>query len=202
MFCRLCLNDRELCGSHIIPEFFYRPTYDTKHRAYELELATFGERYLQKGYREALLCKPYEDKIGKHEAYVAQMWYQQGVLPDEMLADSLVICGLDYARFKLFHLSVLWRASISTGRMFERIALDADAERIRQMLLSEDPGDEDQYGFFAEVLVDDASPRVLHELIMQPLGHATVANWVRIGSDSSGQTSANRRLANRRAAWP
>jgi hypothetical protein len=97
------------------------------------------------------------------------MWYQQGVFPDEMLTDSLVIDGLDYARFKLFHLSVLWRASISTGRMFEKIHLDADAERIRQMLLSEDPGDEDQYGLFAEVPVDDASPRVLHEFVMQPL---------------------------------
>ena len=105
MMCRLCLKNRKLCDSHVIPEFLYRPLYDSKHRAFELRLEPFRERYLQKGYREQLLCDECEAKIAKYEQHFAHTWYAEGKLPDEVRGDELVIEGLDYAAFKLFHLS-------------------------------------------------------------------------------------------------
>jgi hypothetical protein len=30
--CKLCLKEKELCHSHIIPEFFYKPLYTDKHK--------------------------------------------------------------------------------------------------------------------------------------------------------------------------
>jgi len=32
MKCKICCQQKELRDSHIIPEFFYKPMYDDKHR--------------------------------------------------------------------------------------------------------------------------------------------------------------------------
>jgi hypothetical protein len=45
--CRLCQNERELCFSHIIPEFMYLPTYDKNHRA--VKIPKGKNKYEQKG---------------------------------------------------------------------------------------------------------------------------------------------------------
>jgi hypothetical protein len=50
------------------------------------------------------------------------------------------INGLDYAMFKLFHLSVLWRAGVSTREEFRNVKLGSHEDVIRQMLLRDDPG--------------------------------------------------------------
>ena len=139
MLCRLCLDDTDLCRSHIVPEFFYIPTYDSKHRAHETTLEPFDQRYLQKGHRERLLCKDCEGKISKYETYVEHVWYRQKKLPDRMAHDVLVITGLEYSKFKLFHLSVLWRASVATRSPFDNISLGAHEETVRNMILTEDP---------------------------------------------------------------
>ena len=54
--------------------------------------------------------------------------------------------GLDYEKFRLFQLSVLWRASISTLPFFEKVKLGNHAETIRQLLLNSDPGESKKYG--------------------------------------------------------
>lgn len=169
MLCKLCLTESDLCQSHIIPEFFYRPTYDDKHRAYELSSDPPGERFLQKGYREPLLCQECEARLAKYESYVAGKWYGERVVPSVLQADPLVIENLDYMKFKLFHLAVLWRAGAATGEMFLNVQLGSDAEAIRKMILCEHPGAETDYGLFGYVLVDDDDKRIIHEFVMQPL---------------------------------
>lgn len=39
--CKLCLKEKELMFSHIIPEFFYEPMYDEKHRF--MQISTIQE---------------------------------------------------------------------------------------------------------------------------------------------------------------
>ena len=39
MKCKLCLKENKLSRSHIIPEFFYKPLYDEKHRINVLSLS-------------------------------------------------------------------------------------------------------------------------------------------------------------------
>jgi len=43
--CRLCLQERPLRDSHIIPEFLYRPLVDEKHRAAALDQGVAKLRY-------------------------------------------------------------------------------------------------------------------------------------------------------------
>jgi hypothetical protein len=166
MLCKLCLLDRPLCNSHIIPEFLYRAAYDDKGRALELTRTLGNHRFVQKGYRERLLCDECEQRINVFEKYFKQAWYDAGTLPDRVDEDVYVLQGLDYRLFKLFHLSVLWRAGVSSNSIFANVRLGAHREPMREILLSEDPGPKDRYHFLAQVLVDDGL--VVDGVILEP----------------------------------
>ena len=64
--CRLCLEEATLCNSHILSEFFYKPMYDEKHRALKFTREPYNRKYIQKGFREYLLC----EKCEAHRLYV------------------------------------------------------------------------------------------------------------------------------------
>lgn len=167
--CALCSMPKKLVGSHIIPEFCYKPMYDSKHRASELTIKPFKNKFIQKGYRENLLCEDCEGVINKYETYFAKTWYQQKKLPDKLENSHLILNGLDYVNFKLFHLSVLWRASISTRDDFKNVnIIQRHQERLRKMILNNDPGSETRFSFFAIALTDNDN-KVVHEAIMEPV---------------------------------
>lgn len=143
--------------------------YDSKHRANELTIEPFENKFIQKGYRENLLCEDCEGVINKYETYFAKTWYQQKKLPDKIENNHTILSGLDYLNFKLFHLSIMWRASISTRDEFKNVDLiPRHQERLRKMVLNNDPGREDRYSFFAIVLTDKDN-QVVHEAIMEPV---------------------------------
>lgn len=164
MKCKLCHKVSKLCDSHIIPEFLYKPSYDEKHRAQLLIVEPNKDKLLQKGFREQLLCVDCEGEFSKLETYVSKLWQKQ--IPAEIPDDLLVIKGLDYTQFKLFHLSILWRASISSRKEFKHVQLGQHEDIIRKLLLAKDAGPEDRYSFFATILVHKDKP--VHGLINQP----------------------------------
>ena len=111
-FCRLCGREAELRLSHIMPELLYRPSYDEKHRATELIADQGRQRFLQKGHRERLLCDDCEGCVGGYEKYFADAWFRGGLRPERPKERIVHVAGLDYRLFKLFHLSVVWRAGV------------------------------------------------------------------------------------------
>lgn len=151
--CRLCHQERQLCSSHIISEFFYTRCYDDKHRMHELDRTDGTVRYAQKGHREHLLCGDCEQRLNAFEDYVKEFWYDQDNLPKAPSSRDQIIHGVDYRRFKLCLLSILWRASVASQEFFENVSLGAKHEEaLRQMLFNGDPGDESLYPFLCAVL--------------------------------------------------
>ena len=112
-------------------------------------------RFLRKGLREALLCADCECLIGRYETYFSCLWYGAHGFPSEVpLGVSKVMkSGLDYAQFKLFHLSILWRASVSTLQEFSGVALGPHEEQFRKIILSGHPGEPEEYRLAASVLL-------------------------------------------------
>jgi hypothetical protein len=53
---------------------------------------------------------------------------------------------VDYQRFKLFEISILWRAGIASVPDFANVVLGDHEQRLRQMLMNEDPGTTQEYG--------------------------------------------------------
>jgi len=146
MKCRLCLEEADLCRSHVIPEFLYSELYDGEHRFVEMYDVTNGKvRMGQKGYRERLLCPKCETHINHFEKHTRRLFVDP--LPALTSGSSRFRehVRLDYSLTKLFFLSVLWRASISTLPVFKHVSLGTHEEKIRNMIYGQDPGADSLY---------------------------------------------------------
>jgi len=128
----------------------YKGLFDEKNR---LQLIQSEEGVIQpKGMRQSgefesnILCLSCDnEKLGRLERYASLMLYDGNpkVLEFRETPDGMIFlyCAeIDYKQFKLFLLSILWRASISTRPIFREVSLGPYEERLRQMLLNEDPG--------------------------------------------------------------
>jgi len=145
MVCKLCKEDKELQESHIIPKFIYKSLRDDKNRIQRLSLIDNEEKNykklkpLQDGLKEHLLCFKCEQLLNnRYEKYFKKIWLDENkclvIINDEVIT----VTELDYLKFKLFHLSVLFRASVSSLPEFNEVSLGPHENRLREILLNEE----------------------------------------------------------------
>jgi len=147
MECALCRHDREIRRSHIIPEFLYKSMYDEKHRFHVLSVIEDQEDWMeQKGLREPLLCDECETKISRFEDYGRRVLKGGAEFEVQRDGSAAIVEGLDYRRFKLFQLSILWRAGVSKLSLFQHVRLGPFEETLRKMIFDEQPGKEENFG--------------------------------------------------------
>lgn len=138
--CQLCQKTKPLQRSHIIPEFMYHGMYDKKHRFIGLSHDPNENEILsQLGKRERLLCWDCEQQFGRYEQYAKRVLYENGCQRknDE---NFIVLSGIEYRRFKLFWMSLLWRMGIAKEELVG-IELGVHEERLRVLLQKEDAAD-------------------------------------------------------------
>jgi hypothetical protein len=170
------MKPKRLLRSHILPEFLYRPVYDEKHRTLSLSLRR-PTRVIQKGLRERLLCADCEAVMQRYEHYFARVWYRDWTVPPLKDGDRFQLTGLDYTRFKLFALSVAWRASVSGLDDYDDVTLGPHEDRIRQMLLRGEPGCETEYSVVAGLLVDPETGLRWDGVVMAPMRVKVSGHW-------------------------
>lgn len=143
----LCQQPKVLRNSHIVPEFLYTPLCDRHHRLVRVSAATSIKRDLpQKGLRQPLLCNDCEQFLNdNYEKPFKHYWMDQHPLPVRLPPEGVLLNGIDYRMFKLFHLSVLFRAGVSTRPMFEDVDLGPHRAALRQMVRSKNPGRPENY---------------------------------------------------------
>lgn len=123
----------------------------------------------QKGIYEKLFCKKCDNEIiGKYEDHAAKVMFGDGKKEIEIKETEmgLLIRGIDYTLFKLFQISLIWRASISTRPEIKRISLGPHSEKMRTMLYTEDPGETYEYG--AVIYFFPKSSKDMKDLIVSP----------------------------------
>lgn len=165
--CRLCLQEKELRHSHILPEFMHQNLYDpSPKRFYSLNVNlnkshNSKRRIEQKGIREYLLCGDCEVQLSKYENYAAETIYAKNLgnkayivkanqTPDEQYF-TYEYAGFSYSDFKLFQLSLLWRIIISQS--FNTPDIDNDiVEKLRVAIHSQDPLEYDDFGCLLQVI--------------------------------------------------
>jgi len=165
--CRLCLEDRELRNSHILPEFMYQNLYNVDIRrfhSFEINLDNLKEakkRIQQKGVREYLLCQKCETLLSKYENYAAETLYgknlrnQTYIVEAQQTPDEKYFvynyAGFDYKVFKIFLFSILWRLIISESFKTPKIS-DNIVETLRVSILSENPLSPSDLGCLIQVI--------------------------------------------------
>ena len=142
MICALCLLERPLRRSHIVPEFMHGQMYDDKHRFFGISnIESKTNKLFQKGLREELLCADCEQHIGRYERYASRVFYGRGEISASPMVGGLLLKSLDYKLLKLFFLSLLWRFAVTKLEQYKGADLGPYTERLRQLIAKDEPGD-------------------------------------------------------------
>jgi hypothetical protein len=142
MQCRLCLNEQsKLKKSHIIPECFYDEIYDEKHRFTPISGTNYQQLEIeQKGIREEMLCGQCEQKLGNWENNTKKDLVDIASASSNYLNISplnnghLLVEDVNHDSFKKCILSILWRMSVASHKMFSAYSLGKYQEVIRELL--------------------------------------------------------------------
>jgi hypothetical protein len=154
--CHLCLQERELRNSHIVPEFLYGKLYNDKRQLMAISgLGKHGRSLLQNGIKQHLFCEACEQHFNEKFEKPFKKWLDARPLPNPWpLIEEAYWTAADYGPFKLFHLSVLFRASVCSLGTFSHVTLGPrHEERMRQLLLTCDPGSYSEYPVFGFAVI-------------------------------------------------
>ena len=137
--------------SHIIPEFLYKPLYadGDERRLLAIHPQPHEKvKVIQKGFWERLLCNDCEQHISKWENYAEKLlfWGNISILKGMKTQEFFVVDDIDYQAFKLFQISILWRAAVSTLPFFSAVELPEHEEHLRIMITGNKPGLPGEYG--------------------------------------------------------
>lgn len=137
----------------------YKGLFNTKNKLKYLNFANRGcKKIISDGiYEKFILCRECDNEIlGKNETYVSKLLYgplsgKKSKIPiffkttNHEGLTTFIINNIDYKKTKLFLLSILWRAHISSHPFFTEVDLGPHAEILRKMILENNPKDENSY---------------------------------------------------------
>jgi hypothetical protein len=179
MICKLCHQDKKLLKhSHIIPDFAYKGIYDEKHQIYYGNFINpdKGKLIPSAPYDKNILCRECDgDIIGRLDHYASLALYGNNPSYKKIKIlkikspngpDYLHIENIDYRFFKLFILSVLWRASVSKHPIFKNIDLGKFEGEIGEMILKGDPKDFSK--FKTCLILADKHEKLNTEMVSEP----------------------------------
>lgn len=181
MKCKLCLLTKPLLNkSHIIPDFMYQELFDKYHKIYRLKTPNTNKhtKVPTGEYDQNILCADCDNKkMGRFEYYASKVLYGGKLAASESptFINQVNQHGVKYTycqnvyynKFKLFLLSILWRACISKRDFFSSVSLGPYEEIIRQMIINKDPKEPDD---FPCVMVAHSSDEPMaSEIIVQPV---------------------------------
>jgi hypothetical protein len=144
-------NRRRFVNAHIIPEGFFRRLRDgtTTPRLISNTPDTFPQPAPIGVYDAAILCDSCEPLFGEWDEYAQQMLRAEpGGVPHILPDDTVVGWELPEYRYdllKLFFVSVLWRASVSTRYFYRRVKAGPFEDVAKRMIQARDPGPPEQF---------------------------------------------------------
>ena len=154
--CKLCLLEKKLLKkSHIIPDFMYKELFDKNHKMIAFNPQDHAQKkgfikHPSSGeYESNILCQDCDNRIlGGYENYGSAILKNDGVITGTILSNGKEYTkfnNVEYKRFKLFILSILWRAGISSRKEFNSVELGPHSEVLRKMLYEGNAGEIDDY---------------------------------------------------------
>lgn len=139
MTCRLCLQDKELLLSHVIPNAFLKRAKRSSPQLIRLSIGSQAGPLLDNvNWRERLLCEECEAFISNRYEVSQIRFLRNGrlVIPHP---NRITFTEFNYRKFYIFWLTILWRTSISSHPAFRGFELGADLDDIlRRVVLHED----------------------------------------------------------------
>jgi len=185
--CKLCLQEKPLLKkSHIIPDFFYVQAgmYNESHRIHKIEVREFLESkhisYVPTGvYDKEILCPECDNNIiGSLETYGRKVLFGGLSKDAEIRCENFrnpndgfsysIFENVNYKKFKLFLLSILWRSAISKNELFKDVEIsENDIEVLRRMIYEWSPGKFNDFPIITMTYIKDE--KIPADFIGQPI---------------------------------
>ena len=152
--CRFCTKARKLVKSHIVPQALHKEIQadNGPMQIYE-ESHPWGVRSPTGAYGR-FLCRDCEKRVGQDDEYGIQFVrkYGDGSTGEPWLGsfENGFVAHVCYTRFKLWVLSMLWRADACDHGMYKRVNLGEKwRKRLTDSLRARDPSDADYFAVTA-----------------------------------------------------
>lgn len=148
--CKLCGSSEKLQRSHVIPNAYFKKLKRQTGYAIQGEITDgVPTRKSQESWHEKLLCRECEQLIGQWERYAISFTTDANKVKIRKHRSGRIceFSGMDYIKFRLFQLSILFRAAIAEGREYYYIRIaDQDLNELRHILLSQQEPDPERFG--------------------------------------------------------
>lgn len=150
--CRLCRQTPPIENSHILSRFLWKQSrlaHRDDNKGYSFihkGSPKLNAKVERSGIKEPLLCAACERNRSKLEQYISGVFYHRRNIIRAKSIGHQVIQGLDYEQVKLFTMYNLFMMGVSKHPFYASAQLgEVHTERLRQMLLASDPGEDWRY---------------------------------------------------------
>lgn len=177
--CALCLNAKDLCESHILPNGVFKKLKRSQSSG---QLIKFDDKpdtpvsLSQDSWWEFLLCLDCEGIIKKYETYGLNFFRGDVAAKHYKVSTGISFQGHKYSQLKNFLLSLLWRAAVSEQKVFSSVPLPREMlEPARASLYSGRALSPSKFGVRITRMVDRTgaegafTPATLKKLIISPI---------------------------------
>ncbi len=165
--CKFCNQAKELVRAHIIPNCFCLKAKGNSKQLWEAKQNDDrAVQYWQNGvWDDSILCSNCDNGFSQWDAYGFEILGTPPGNNDLPRNDSewkcFILRNIDYVLMKLFILSVLWRASVSSRPFFAKVRLGPHESTIADMLRDRNPGSYDEYSVVLGRLVCQQVPNAM-----------------------------------------
>jgi len=158
-----------LVKSHVIPESFFR---DLREDEDYLKLISPSGEHPKRSpigvYDKEILCRECEDKFQCFDFYAATTLIDregQKPITDRGKVAAYLLQGIEYEQLKLFFVSLIWRASISKHRFYEKVDLGPLETTAKNIIWNEESAAKDDFSF---VLARFDGSETLSKVMLDP----------------------------------
>lgn len=177
--CKLCGVEKELIGeSHAIPQFMYREIIGDDKKVYRIGVFAEEIKINKKGspapYDKHIFCQQCEGIFSKYESYAKEAIYgipnmhfenpQATFYRDINGRPFTIVEKINYKKYKLFLLSLLFKAHVSKQKIFEEVNIGIHIDKIKKMILDGNAGEDYDYP-----IMHFLQENMRYDLIIQPL---------------------------------
>lgn len=140
MTCKGCFQDKKLVKAHIIPESFFRQLKSGERplRIFSNIVGIFPKKSYIGVYDPGILCQDCENLFKVYDDYGFKILVQNETAQEELIHEGKIvgyrINKVDGDKLKMFFLSVLWRASISTQQFYSKVNLGDLEDVLKEMI--------------------------------------------------------------------
>lgn len=149
--CRFCGKTTKLIKAHIVPQKFYTYPIATEEDK-QLILVSENKHYKPKCpigvYDENILCAECDGAFGIYDEEIQKLLLADIRRYKRKDVESLYeipFTAFDYQKLRLFFVSMLWRASISSNDVFKHIKFGVKYEKLSLAILKDPKLDSDNF---------------------------------------------------------